>query len=519
MLPLQWLAEFLPLADVAALDATARGAEDLWRVVHRRVTLGLAPYRGPQGSPRRAVAALLHAALRTPPTSTQTSTQTSTTSTPTTPTTPTTTSTTAPTTTSTPTTCAADREAFGASLWLYCRPRPWFLFLHQEQRHALVDAVARSGDAALIQSLLSLNSSCFTHLFEHLSPLSAARDLAHFIWRRGDALLHAWPYVRRVLGELDETGKADALDLELARDFVAKYCTSLPPRLLRDEDWFLLSLAQNPNEITRSPHPLTKAFLAKALAVSGLVAAHLPQSSAEWALRDRDLALVACGRHGMMLGHFQDFISDSEVVEAAVAQCGKALRFAAPALRASRRLVAQAVSGHGRALEYAGAYRGDRDIVEAALRSYPSALRYASPWLQDDEHLVSLAVSLEGLALQWASPRLSGRRDICELAVRCNGLALRHVEARLRDRELVAAALGSNGLAARYAPAAFLTDRALALKAVRRSGCALRAFPAFAEDHGVALAAIRQCPDVLPRVPRALREDERLQLACLLAGA
>jgi hypothetical protein len=479
MLPLQWLAEFLQLSDVAALDATARDAEDLWRVVHRRVTLGLVPYNESNGSPRRVVADLIHAALRAP------------------------------------TTCSEEQEALGASLWLYCRPRPWFLFAHQEQRHALVDAVARSGEASLVMALLRLNSSCYTHLFAHLSP-ELARELAHFIWRRGGTL-HAWPYVRRVLGALDRTGRADASDLAMARDFVATYCTSLPPKLLCDEDWFLLSLAKNPNEITRAPRPLTKTFLTKALAVSGLVAAYLPQS-ADWARRDRDLALAACRRNGLMLGHFQDFTSDPEVVEAAVAQCGTALQFAASTMRGERRLVTIAVSDRGRALEYAGAYRGDRTVVEAALRSYPLALRYASPSLQDDENLVCLAISRDGRALQWASPRLGGRRDICALAVANNGLALRHVEAHLRDRELVALALGNNGLAAKYAPTPFLSDRALALRAVRRSGCALRIFPAFADDHGVALAAVRQCPDVLPRVPLAL-QDERLALACLLAGA
>ena len=79
-------------------------------------------------------------------------------------------------------------------------------------------------------------------------------------------------------------------------------------------------------------------------------------------------------------------------VLAAVQKRGRALRYAAPALKADREIVLAAVQQHGWALEYAAeALQADATIVTTAVRQNGHALQYAAPELRTDGWLQLLA--------------------------------------------------------------------------------------------------------------------------------
>ena len=85
--------------------------------------------------------------------------------------------------------------------------------------------------------------------------------------------------------------------------------------------------------------------------------------------------------------------ADREVVLAAVAQNGYALRYASVELRADREVVLAAVAQDGDALQFASVeLRADREVVLAAVAQYGDALQFASVELRADRYMVKFAM-------------------------------------------------------------------------------------------------------------------------------
>ena len=79
------------------------------------------------------------------------------------------------------------------------------------------------------------------------------------------------------------------------------------------------------------------------------------------------------------------------------------------------------------------------------MRQNGLALQFASPRLQNDKQIVLAAVRQNGLALQFASASLQDDKEVVLAAVRQNGFALNSASSKLRqDQEVVLAALQQN---------------------------------------------------------------------------
>ena len=116
--------------------------------------------------------------------------------------------------------------------------------------------------------------------------------------------------------------------------------------------------------------------------------------------------------------------------------------------RDERELALAVVRTEGDALEKYPAFQDDKEVVLEAVANRGRALRFASSFLQNDEDVVSEAVASDCAALQYASSDLLGDLQFVLAMVTRNGWALEHVSPALRsDREVVLAAMGVDGLA------------------------------------------------------------------------
>eukprot|EP00913_Durusdinium_trenchii_P003536 g3272.t1 len=100
-----------------------------------------------------------------------------------------------------------------------------------------------------------------------------------------------------------------------------------------------------------------------------------------------------------------------EVVAAAVSRAGETLQFAEPNLWEDRELLWSAVSADGRLLRLAQSQ--DKELVLTAVRQ-EGRERQEGIELQDDAEVVMAAIKFDGLALQFASPRLREERVVRE---------------------------------------------------------------------------------------------------------
>jgi len=138
--------------------------------------------------------------------------------------------------------------------------------------------------------------------------------------------------------------------------------------------------------------------------------------------------------------------NDKEIVMAAVAHDGHALRHASEELKNDKEIVMAAVAQDGHALRHASKeLKNDKEIVMAAVAQDGHALEYASKELKNDKEIVMAAVAQDGDALVYASEELKNDKEIVMAAVVQNGDALVYASKELKnDQEIVMAAKARN---------------------------------------------------------------------------
>lgn len=153
--------------------------------------------------------------------------------------------------------------------------------------------------------------------------------------------------------------------------------------------------------------------------------------------------------------------ADEEMVRAALEQCGCALQFASPALRANRQLVHLAVQRDPEALEFAAeVLRADQELVLAAMEQDAMAFRFADEALRANRDLALMAVERNGELLEFVAGGLQADRELVLAAVQENGSALRFAVEDLRgDRDVVLAAVRENPYALEFVAYGFVPDR------------------------------------------------------------
>jgi len=184
-------------------------------------------------------------------------------------------------------------------------------------------------------------------------------------------------------------------------------------------------------------------------------------SSDERSPKDMAIFLVNCD--GLSLEHHITHQNDKDVVMAAVAQNGCALRYASNALCADRDVVMAAVAQNRHAVRYASEeLRNDKEIMLAAVTQYGPSLRYASKELCADREVVMAAIAQDSASLKYADEYFRNNKEVVLAAVKNYGPVLQYASKELRNnRGIVLAAVTRDGGALLYASEMLRKDEEL----------------------------------------------------------
>lgn len=140
--------------------------------------------------------------------------------------------------------------------------------------------------------------------------------------------------------------------------------------------------------------------------------------------KDEIIAIVL--KRGDMLRFAGSWISDSDVVVAALSKDGSALKYVHDVFKHNMSIVLVAVKNKGQSLKYASvARKADDNIVLAAVENDGLSLWHAGPSMKANKAVALAAVKQNGLALQYVSASLKGDIDVCIAAAKQNKSALR----------------------------------------------------------------------------------------------
>jgi len=186
---------------------------------------------------------------------------------------------------------------------------------------------------------------------------------------------------------------------------------------------------------------------------------------------EREVVLAAVALDGHALRNAsEDLKNDREVVLAAVAQDANALMWASEALHNDREVVLTAVTQNGRVFLWASEeLKNDREVVLAAVAEYGSALKFASDTLMEDRDFILLIVHNKPFALEHVSYELKNDREVVLAAVAQNGDALEYAVGALEDdSQIRLAAATANLNPSLTAMAAIINDIEAELKVLLR---------------------------------------------------
>eukprot|EP00927_Polykrikos_kofoidii_P049819 TRINITY_DN43829_c0_g1_i1.p1 TRINITY_DN43829_c0_g1~~TRINITY_DN43829_c0_g1_i1.p1 ORF type:complete len:340 (+),score=75.68 TRINITY_DN43829_c0_g1_i1:54-1022(+) len=115
--------------------------------------------------------------------------------------------------------------------------------------------------------------------------------------------------------------------------------------------------------------------------------------------------------------------------------------------------------------------RADRDICRLAVTCNGLMLEYADIHLMGDKEVVMAALQQNGTAIKFAKLSLRSNKDVVMVAVQQNGLALSFASKELKgDRDIALAALAQDGWALHWVSEELQNDRDVILAAVRNKG-------------------------------------------------
>ena len=122
-----------------------------------------------------------------------------------------------------------------------------------------------------------------------------------------------------------------------------------------------------------------------------------------------------------------ELCNDKEVVLAAVANDGNALKYASEELKNNKGIVLAAVKNNGFALLYASKeLKNNKEFVLFAVITNGCALLYASEEFKNNKEVVLAAVANDGTALKYASEELKNNKEIVLTAVNNRKEAIRY---------------------------------------------------------------------------------------------
>lgn len=130
-------------------------------------------------------------------------------------------------------------------------------------------------------------------------------------------------------------------------------------------------------------------------------------------LKDKRKMLGILKLDGLMLECFSELKDDEESVLVAVAQSGRALKYASERLLNNKKVVKSAVDNYGDALGYSNeALRSDFDIVLTAVKQDGLSIRFASEELRSNLKIVCTAVQQRDIAFGYCGVEIREKVQI-----------------------------------------------------------------------------------------------------------
>lgn len=137
----------------------------------------------------------------------------------------------------------------------------------------------------------------------------------------------------------------------------------------------------------------------------------------------------------------------------------------------------------------------DQEILEEIRKNCYSIIKF-----EKTPERCLIAVKQDGLVLKHISKAIQ-TEELCLKAVRQNGMAIKHVSKRLMSDEILLTAIKSNGKSLGYIPGKYITEK-LCLEAVNQNGEALEHVPDIYKNKEVCKIAVKQNGTSLKFIPK-----------------
>lgn len=235
---------------------------------------------------------------------------------------------------------------------------------------------------------------------------SLSRNHRNLIVIQGQQFLERVPQVARTRQACWACVHNDALALEFV------------PLKFLDEAICLAAVRQKGFALKFVPeHLRTEAVCRAAVQNYGWALKDVPSS-----LKEKSVCDTAVANHGAALEHVPVHLRDAAICERAVRECGSALEHVPLPLR-SRALCLTAVTRYGLALQDVPLFLRDAALCRTALQQNGWAFQHLPPRLRENRDLWIAAVQQNWKLLEYAPATMAGYRDVCEAAIRTDGMA------------------------------------------------------------------------------------------------
>lgn len=168
-------------------------------------------------------------------------------------------------------------------------------------------------------------------------------------------------------------------------------------------------------------------------------------------VQTEELCKLAVKRNGEALEYVKDEFQTEEICKLAVTENGLALQFVK---NKTKNVCNSAVFDNGLALQFVNEEFQTDEICKFLVgQSYiyddydDDCGRYVDDILDTEKNICELAVTQNGLALEYVKKQT---KELCELAVKQNGLALQFVKDEFQTEEICILAVQQNGLALKF---------------------------------------------------------------------
>lgn len=149
--------------------------------------------------------------------------------------------------------------------------------------------------------------------------------------------------------------------------------------------------------------------------------------------KEKEKVLRNVAIDGYLLKKEIAYQSDIDVVNAAVEQCGCAIRYASEELRNDYQLALKSVKNDGFALRYVDKLKNNKELVLEAVCNKGEAIQFASEELQLDTDIISAALSNDGMALRVCDNYVKRNVNYVTIAFCNNQLSLKYASDNVKN--------------------------------------------------------------------------------------